>query len=120
MNEVRGPAVLFLNPGAKVVDPAGVARLGFTVVQPVVTADLGPCALEGCDGLIRQVSIPVQRPGSKQQSLHHVNVCTQGCGTRTARSSGEGRTQFIADQVGWLKRGGMLDEDIRRIHPGAL
>ncbi|MDD5567227.1 MAG: hypothetical protein PHH01_03455 [Patescibacteria group bacterium] len=116
MNEVRGSGVLFLGPGDEIVDPAGLAELGFAVIQPGVTADLGPCALKGCDGRIRQVSIPVQDPESSQRSLHRINVCTAGCGTALALINGAARTQFVADQVDWLRGLNMPDDVIRQIH----
>jgi len=112
---LRGPAVLLLDPGDEVIDR--ISLLNFTVIQPRVTGNIGPCALEGCDGQIRQLSIPVQDPASGRRSILRVNVCTRkGCGSRMARSNGVDRRQIVTDQVRWLRQEGMPTDQIRRLH----
>ncbi len=77
--------VLLLGPTDEVVAPGTLAGLGLTVIQYRSTADLGPCAVQGCSGHVHQLSVPVLdnpndvRPDAPT-TLHHRRACLNcGC-----------------------------------------
>ncbi len=79
------PAVLLLGPEDEVTDPAELKKRRLTVVRCYVTERIGPCALQGCDGTILLLSVPVQNPQTGQRSLHRLLACTRsGCQSKAA------------------------------------
>lgn len=88
---IRGPAVLLLGPEDEVTDPTELEKRRLTAVHCRVTERIGPCALQGCDGTILLLSVPVKNPQTGQRSLHRLLACTRsGCQSKAAMMDREG------------------------------
>lgn len=87
----RGPLVAILPPEAEVVDTAALRQAfpRLTIVRQRVTEVIGPCAVQGCTGTVRQISIPVLVDptadlATGEKTLHHRRGCS-ACDCPVAR-----------------------------------